>query len=129
MGGMVSAIEAGYVQMEIQNAAYKFEKELEAENRIVVGVNKFQVNETMEKELLKINMNVQEEQIQFLNKIKTERNSEKVKSNLQALEKAAAGSDNLMPFILSAVKNYASIGEICNTMRSVFGEYKEHVVI
>ena len=129
IGGMVSAIEAGYVQMEIQNAAYKFEKELEAGNKIVVGVNKFQVNETMEKELLKINMNVQEEQIQFLNKIKTERNSDKVKSNLQALEKAAAGSDNLMPFILSAVKSYASVGEICNTMRSVFGEYKEHVVI
>ncbi|HEY4756652.1 MAG TPA: methylmalonyl-CoA mutase family protein, partial [Ignavibacteriaceae bacterium] len=129
MGGMVSAIETGYVQSEIQNAAYKFEKELETGNKIVVGVNKFQIKEDSQKDLLKINMNVQEEQIKFLHKIKAERNNDEVKSKLKALEKAAEGSDNLMPYILSAVTRYASIGEICNTMRGVFGEYKEHVVI
>lgn len=129
MGGMVAAIEEGYVQSEIQNSAYKFEKELEAGNKIVVGVNKFQIKDETLKELLKINMNIQEEQIKFLNKIKSERNNDEVKSNLKDLEKAANGSDNLMPSILSAVKSYASIGEICNTLRSVFGEYKEHVVI
>ena len=74
-------------------------------------------------------MNVQEEQIKFLHKIKAERNNDEVKSKLKNLKNAAEGSDNLMPYILSAAKNYASIGEICNTMRSVFGEYKEHVVI
>ena len=129
MGGMVSAIESGYVQTEIQNAAYKFEKELEAENKIVVGVNKFQVKEETQKEFLKINMNVQEEQIKFLNRVKLERDNIEVVSRLKELEEAAAGSQNLMPFILSAVRNYASIGEICNTLRRVFGEYKEHVVI
>lgn len=129
MGGMVPAIEAGYVQSEIQNAAYKFEKELEAGNKIVVGVNKFQIKEETQKDLLKININTQEEQIKFLHKIKTERNNEEVKSKLKVLEKAAEGSDNLMPYILSAVKSYASIGEICNTLRGVFGEYKENVII
>lgn len=129
MGGMVPAIEAGYVQSEIQNAAYKFEKELEAGNKIVVGVNKFQIKEETQKDLLKININTQEEQIKFLHKIKTERNNEEVKSKLKVLEKAAEGSDNLMPYILSAVKSYASIGEICNTLRGVFGEYKENVIM
>lgn len=129
IGGMVSAIEAGYVQTEIQNAAYKFEKELETGNKIVVGVNKFQIKEEDQKELLKINRNVQEEQIKFLKKVKAERNNAEVKSKLKELEKAANGTDNLMPYILSAVKSYASVGEICNTMRRVFGEYKEHLVI
>jgi methylmalonyl-CoA mutase N-terminal domain/subunit len=129
IGGMVSAIESGYVQTEIQNSAYKFEKELEAGNKIVVGVNKFQVKEETQKEFLKINMNVQEEQIKFLHKVKAERSNLEVESKLKELENAAIGSQNLMPFILSAVKNYASVGEICNTLRRVFGEYKEHVVI
>ena len=92
-------------------------------------MNKFQIKEDSQKDLLKININVQEEQIKFLHKIKAERNNDEVKSKLKNLEKAAEGPDNLMPYILSAVKSYASIGEICNTMRSVFGEYKEHVVI
>lgn len=129
LGGMVPAIEAGYVQTEIQNSAYKFEKEKEAGNKIVVGVNKFQIKEVEKKELLKINMNVQEEQIKFLRKVKAERSNELVKSKLKDLEKAANGSENLIPYILSAVQSYASIGEICNTMRNVFGEYKERVVI
>ncbi len=129
MGGMVAAIEAGYVQMEIQNAAYKFEKELEAGNNIVVGVNKFQVKEETQKELLKIKMNVQEEQIKFLNKVKAERNNDDVKNKLNDLKAAAQGDDNLMPHILTAVRSYASVGEICNTLRVVFGEYKEQVVV
>jgi len=129
MGGMVAAIEAGYVQMEIQNAAYKFEKELEAGNNIVVGVNKFQVKEETQKELLKIKMNVQEEQIKFLNKVKAERNNDDVKSKLNDLKAAAQSDDNLMPHILTAVRSYASVGEICNTLRVVFGEYKEQVVV
>jgi methylmalonyl-CoA mutase N-terminal domain/subunit len=129
LGGMVMAIEAGYVQTEIQNSAYKFEKEKEAGNKIVVGVNKFQIKEEAQKELLKINMNVQEEQINFLRKVKSERSNELVKSKLKDLEKAANGSENLIPYIVSAVQCYASIGEICNTLRSVFGEYTEQVVI
>lgn len=129
LGGMVNAIEAGYVQTEIQNAAYKFEKELEAGNKIVVGVNKFQIKEDAYKELLKINMNVQEEQIKFLNSVKSSRNNDLVSEKLTELENAANGTENMMPHILSAVESYASVGEICNTMRKVFGEYKEHVTI
>ena len=129
LGGMIEAIEIGYVQSKIQEAAYKFEKELEANKRIVVGVNKFQIDENEHKNLLRINMNVQEEQIKFLNKVKAERNNELVEEKLSALNNAAMSNANLMPFILDAVKAYASVGEICNTMRVVFGEYKEHVVI
>ncbi len=129
MGGMATAIEAGFVQNEIQKAAYKFEMELEANERIVVGVNKYKIDEEEHKDLLKIDMKVQEDQLAFLKKIKSERNQELVEQTLAKLKKAAEGNDNLMPFILEAVKSYASIGEICNTMREVFGEYKEQVVV
>lgn len=129
MGGMIEAIEAGYVQTQIQNAAYKYEQELEAGKRIVVGVNKFQIEEEEPKGLLKIDMSTQEEQIKFLNSVRAKRNNDEVNKKLAELKTAAQGTDNLMPYILAAVKEYASVGEICNTMRSVFGEYKEHVVI
>lgn len=129
MGGMAEAIDAGFVQTEIQKSAYKYEMEIENQERIIVGVNKFQIKETEHKDLLKIDMKVQEEQIKFLKKIRSERNNELVIQKLETLKKTAEGTDNLMPFILDAVKVYASIGEICNTMRKVFGEYKEHVVI
>jgi methylmalonyl-CoA mutase, N-terminal domain len=128
LGGMIGAIEAGFVQTEIQNAAYRFEKELEAGKKIVVGVNKFKVKEDEIKDLLRIDMRVQEEQMKFLKKIKAERNNEAVKEKLATLRKCAEGDSNLMPCILDAVRSYASVGEICNTMRTVFGEYKEHVV-
>jgi len=129
MGGMTEAIDAGFVQSEIQKSAYKYEMEIEEKERIIVGVNKYQIKEPEHKDLLKIDMNVQNEQIKFLKKIRSERNNIEVKQRLDALKKAAEGSDNLLPFILDAVRTYASIGEICNTMRSVFGEYKERVVI
>ncbi len=129
MGGMTSAIETGYVQKEIQKSAYKYELEIEEKERIIVGVNKYQISEPEYKDLLKINMKVQEDQIKFLKKIRDERNNGEVNEKLSALTKAAEGTDNLMPFIIEAVKSYASIGEICNAMRSVFGEYKEQVVL
>jgi methylmalonyl-CoA mutase, N-terminal domain len=129
MGGMIKAIEDGFVQMEIQKAAYEFEKQMESGKRVVVGVNKFQVKEDEEPELLKIDMKVQENQVDFLNKIRKERDNEKVNQSLGDLKKAAEGDENLMPYIIDAVKTYASVGEICNTLRVVFGEYKEHVVI
>ena len=129
LGGMVSAIENGYVQSEIQKAAYEFEKQLESGQKTVVGVNKFTVEEDENPELLKIDMKIQNEQIKFLNKVKNERNNKTVYDKINELKYAAKGNDNLMPFILNAVKAYASVGEICNSMREVFGEYKEHVVI
>jgi len=129
LGGMISAIEEGYVQTEIQKSAYRFNQELERNERIVVGVNKFTEDEKQPVELLKINKKVQSDQIKFLNKVRVERNNNEVTQKLEALKSAAEGDANLMPFIIDAVKVYASIGEICNTMRKVFGEYKEHVVI
>lgn len=129
LGGAVQAIENGYQQSEIQRAAYQFEKEVESGKRIIVGQNKFQTIEEAPSGLLKINLNVQEEQIKFLNKVRAERNSENVSASLSALKTAAKSEINLMPFILDAVRVYASVGEISNTLREVFGEYKETVVI
>lgn len=129
MGGMTSAIEEGYVQTEIQKSAYKYNQQFERGERIVVGVNKFVEEEQSSGELLKINEAVQKNQIEFLQKVRAQRNEEEVKLKLKQIKEAANGFDNLMPFILDAVNVYASIGEICNTLRGVFGEYKEHVVI
>jgi len=129
IGGMISAIESGYVQSEIQNAAYKHEKEVESGERIIVGVNKFKTDEEEYKNLLKIDLKVQEEQIKFLNKVKAERDSNAVNKTLLMLKKAAQGSENLMPYILDSVKAYATIGEICKTLRDVFGEYREQHIL
>ena len=129
IGGMIGAIETGYVQKEIQRSAYKFNQELEAGEKVVVGVNKFIEKENRKGNLLKIDEKIQHDQVEFLNKVKNERNNEEVKGKLSDLKNAAIGESNLMPFIINAVNSYASIGEICNTLRSVFGEYKEQVVI
>ena len=129
MGGMIEAINSGFVQNEIQKASYRFEMELESNERIVVGVNKYQVQEPEHKDLLKIDMKVQEEQIKFLRQIRSKRNNSDSADKIQSLKTAAQSDENLMPYILECVKSYASIGEICNVMREVFGEYKEHVVI
>lgn len=129
MGGMINAIEEGYPQKEIQKSAYQFNQELERNERIVVGVNKFFDTDERNYELLKINEKVQSDQIEFLNKVRAERDNEEVKLKLSALKTAAKSDANLMLYILDAVKVYASVGEICNTMREVFGEYKERVVI
>lgn len=129
LGGMISAIEAGYIQTEIQKSAYRFQQEVERGERIIVGVNKFQEKDEQKNELLKIDEKVQRDQIAFLKKVRAERNNDDVKLKLSALKIAAEGNDNLIPFILEAVRTYASIGEISNTLREVFGEYKEQVTI
>jgi len=129
LGGMIQAIEEGYVQTEIQRAAYQYNQEVERNEKIVVGVNKYTENEEHKGELLRIKEQVQKDQIAHLNETKKNRNQALVDEKLNALKSAAEGDANLMPFILDAVKVYAGIGEICNVMRDVFGEYKEHVII
>ncbi|MCH7516925.1 MAG: methylmalonyl-CoA mutase family protein [Bacteroidetes bacterium] len=129
LGGMIEAINSGYVQSEIQKAAYKYEKEFESGERVVVGVNKYQSPQEENPDLLKIDMKVQKEQIKLLTKVKAERNNEDVKSKIQELKNAAEGNSNLIPYIIEAVKTYATIGEISNSLREVFGEYKENVTI
>jgi methylmalonyl-CoA mutase N-terminal domain/subunit len=127
LGGVTQAIEKGFIQQEIQNSAYQYQKDIEEGKRIVVGVNKFKINEGSPKGLLKVNPEVGRKQIEELKKLKEERDNYKVKENLKLLEKAARTDANLMPLILDCVKSYATLGEICDVLRSVFGEYKEFV--
>jgi methylmalonyl-CoA mutase N-terminal domain/subunit len=123
MGGSPEAIEKGYIQKEIQDSAFKFQREIEEEKRIVVGLNRFQMEEEKVTDLLRVNPAVRISQIEKLKKLKSERNATKVKESLAALKKAAQGDDNLMPFILDSVKAYATLGEICEVLKEVFGEY------
>lgn len=129
MGGMTEAIESGYVQTEIQKASYRYSKDVESGKRVVVGVNKFVMKEDPEENLLKVNPRVQEEQVALLNKVRSDRSASEVERCLSVLRSAAAGSENLMPPILDAVRAYASIGEICDTLRAVFGEYRERITV
>jgi methylmalonyl-CoA mutase N-terminal domain/subunit len=127
LGGAPWAIEKGFIQQEIQNSAYQYQKEIEEGKRIVVGVNKFQIKEESPKGLLRVNPEVGRKQIENLKKLKEERNNYRVKENLKLLEKAAKTDTNLMPLILDCVKSYATLGEICDVLRDIFGEYKESV--
>ncbi len=124
MGGAVKAIERGFVQREIEDSAYRYQREIEKNERIVVGLNKFQEVEEDPKGLLRVDPAVRENQIAKLDKLKSERSQAEVDKALSGLKKAAAGSDNLMPHIIGAVKAEATLGEICDVMRGVFGEYK-----
>jgi len=124
MGGAVAAIEKGYVQKEIVESAYKHQREVENKERIVVGINEFTIKEEAPIEILRVDPEVERKQTERLNAIKKRRNNEKVKDALKHLRLCAEGSENLMPPILSAVKEYATLGEICDVLREVFGEYK-----
>lgn len=130
MGGMVVAIEKGYPQKNIQDAAYEYQRSIESGDRIIVGVNKFQVEEDMsERKLLKVDASVGVNQIKKLREMKENRDNVKVKDCLEEIRKGAQGEVNLMPLILDAVRHYATEGEICGVLRGVFGEYKENVVL
>lgn len=129
LGGSPKAIEKGYIQKEIQNAAYRYQMEIESLDRIVVGVNKFHIEETGKKELLKVDRTVEINQREKLKKLRSERNNEEVERTLNLLKEKANTDENLMPFILDAVKEYATLGEICNVLREVFGEYQQSVIL
>ncbi len=129
LGGAPEAIEQGYIQKEIMDSSYNYQKELEKEERIVVGMNKFQVEEKPVEGLLKVDPRVEQLQRDKISTTKDNRDENAVGEKLQALKKAAEGEDNTMPFILDAVKAYATLGEICDVLREVFGEYQQSVVI
>ncbi len=128
-GGMVKAIEAGYVQQEISNRAYEYQKAVESGEQIVVGVNKFVIEEEPPKAILKVNDEVEEEQVKKVKKLREERDNEKVEKALKTLENVAQSDGNIMYPIVDAVRVYATIGEISNVLRKVFGEYKESITI
>jgi len=127
MGGMIEAIKVGFPQREIADAAYRYQRQVDRQDKIIVGVNKYCSEKDAEIPLLRIDPKVEKEQIAHLNKLKKERDNAAVKKALSRLESAATGKENLMPYILEAVKTYASVGEICDILRQVFGEYKEVV--
>jgi methylmalonyl-CoA mutase N-terminal domain/subunit len=129
LGGAPKAIEKGYIQKEIQNAAYKYQMEVEAKEQIVVGVNKFQIEESGKKDLLKVDPAVEILQREKLTKLRAERDNELVHDTLKTLKEKANTDDNLMPYILDAVKAYATLGEICGVLREVFGEYEQSVIL
>jgi methylmalonyl-CoA mutase N-terminal domain/subunit len=125
MGGAAAAIDKGYIQREIQDSAYKYQREIESLERVVVGLNRFQVDEEKPSNLLRVDPAVRMAQVDNLKKLKAERDSERVRGTLVALTKVAEGEGNLMAPILDAVKAYATLGEICDSLRSVFGEYQQ----
>ncbi|HUU84037.1 MAG TPA: methylmalonyl-CoA mutase family protein [Phycisphaerae bacterium] len=125
MGGMVRAIEQHYPQGEIERSAYQYQQEIERDERVIVGVNRYRTEENAQPEILTIDPAVTRRQIERLNKVRGERDATAVNRALDALEQAARGDDNLMPLILDAVQAYASVGEICGRLRTVFGEYEE----
>ena len=128
-GGAAEAISCGYQQKEIQDSAYAYQKSIEREEQIIVGVNRFSVSEPPPKDLLKIKPEVEIAQKEALAAVKTGRDQDAVDRHLVSLRQAAQGTENLMPHIIAAVKVYATLGEISDVMREVFGEHQETVVL
>lgn len=129
LGGMVSAIERGFPQREIQNAAYAFQKGVEKGQHVVVGVNRFTVTGEPKPDLLRVNEALGEVRRRQVAAVRAGRDQGAVDTCLVRLHQAATGTENLMPFILGAVKAEATVGEICESLRAVFGEYQEHLVL
>jgi methylmalonyl-CoA mutase N-terminal domain/subunit len=129
MGGAVDAIEKGFMQREIVESAYKFQKEVESKKRIIVGVNEFISAEETPIKILQIDPEIEKTLVERLRKLKQQRDKAQVEEALDKLRRAAEREDeNLMPYIIQAVKAYATLGEICDTLREVFGEYKPSTI-
>jgi methylmalonyl-CoA mutase, N-terminal domain len=129
MGGMLRAIESGFVQMEIQKAAYEYQRAVETKEQVVVGVNDFIAEEERAIPTLRIDPQIEREQIQRLQALRARRDARKTQAAIAELARRAATSENLLPAILGAVEAYATVGEISDTLRRAFGEYRESVVI
>jgi len=128
LGGVIPAIEKGFFQREIAESAYRYQREVDEMKRVVVGVNKYQLDEPISIPILKVDEKGERIQIERLKKLRRERDNAKVEKALNALRKAAEGDENLMPYILDCVKAYATLGETCDVLREVFGEYKEPII-
>ncbi|HWZ33419.1 MAG TPA: methylmalonyl-CoA mutase family protein [Bryobacteraceae bacterium] len=129
MGGMINAIERGYPQTEIANASFEFQKSVEHGDSVIVGVNKFTEQDEKPIELLQIDASAERRQVERLREMKQRRKQSDVDRTLNALRRAAEGSENTMPFILDAVRAYATVGEMCTALRDVFGAYTETSVL
>jgi methylmalonyl-CoA mutase N-terminal domain/subunit len=129
MGGMIPAIERGFPQSEIANASYEYQRAIETRDRLIVGVNAFTEADPERIELLQIDETAQREQVRKLADLRAARDNVRVRSALDALRRAAEGSSNTMPYILDAVRAYATVGEICDVFREIFGTYQETSVL
>ncbi|MCB0308161.1 MAG: methylmalonyl-CoA mutase family protein [Bdellovibrionales bacterium] len=125
MGGMVDAIENGFPQREVGNSSYRYQQQVEKKEKIIVGINKYIVENEKPIPTLYVDEKVEQEQIENVKRIKSQRDQAKVKMYLEELKSAAKGSDNVMPHILNCVRAYGSLGEICDVFRDVFGEYHD----
>ncbi len=125
LGGVVKAIEAGFMQQEIGDSAYAYQKSVETADQVIVGVNKFTIEEAPPENLLRIKQEMEIEQRKSLAAVKAGRDANAVDDSLKALREVAESGDNLLPAIVSAVKTYATLGEVCGILREVFGEYIE----
>jgi methylmalonyl-CoA mutase N-terminal domain/subunit len=124
MGGSVNAIEQDFIQNEIAKSAYEYQRKIENGEKIIVGVNKFQLKEEMSIPLLKIDDNIRDSQIEKLKQLKESRNNEQVAKHLEAIRQKAVSNENIMPAVIEAVENYCTLGEISDELRKLFGEYK-----
>ncbi|MGQ9459606.1 MAG: acyl-CoA mutase large subunit family protein [Candidatus Bathyarchaeaceae archaeon] len=129
MGGAASAIQKGFYQKEIADSAYRYQREIENKQRIVVGMNEFVTDAKAPIKILRVTPEAERRQIERLRKVRAERDGKKVKEALEKLRKAAEGKENMMPYILEAVKAYATNGEISDILREVFGEYKATTIV
>lgn len=129
LGGSPKAIERGYLQQEIMESAYNYQKQIESGERVVVGMNKFKIEEEKQSGLLKVDSSIEEVQVKELNKLKEERDESAVNEKLEKLRNICKTNENVMPYILDAVKEYATLGEICEVMREEFGEYNQSIMI
>jgi len=126
LGGVIKAIERGFFQKEISDAAYRYQREIERKKRIIVGVNEYVVeNEKIEIPILMINPEVERVQVAGVRALRTRRDNDLVKRRLESLKNAARGTDNLMPHIIEAARAHATLGEMIDVLKAVFGEYKE----
>jgi methylmalonyl-CoA mutase N-terminal domain/subunit len=129
MGGMLKAIESGFVQAEIQKAAYAFQRAVEKKEQVVVGVNDFIAEEERDIPTLRVDAEIERTQVERLLALRAKRDAARTQSALAELARRAATTENLLPAILAAVEAYATVGEISDTLRRIFGEYQESVVI
>jgi methylmalonyl-CoA mutase N-terminal domain/subunit len=124
MGGSVNAIEEGFIQDEIARSAYIYQQQIESDEKVIVGVNKFIVDEKNNVPGFRIDDSIRTMQAEKLKQLRAKRNNEKVKNSLQHLDIAAKDGSNIMPLVVEAVENYCTLGEIADCLRNVFGEYK-----
>jgi len=129
MGGMLKAIENGYPQREIQEAAYDYQRAVEKQTEIVVGINRFQIEENETIPIQRVDARIEREQVERLRAVHEKRDANKAETALIKLAEAANGTENLLPKILDCVENYVTVGEISHKLRKVWGEYCEAVTV